>query len=119
MSEDDSVWEKKDRRIAWMNINTACSNILSARINANLVSHKDNKEAVEDLLKMVDIEFNAFLNIDTKKTVTKSKDESRLCERCARKGKDTKITTGIAEFSMENYGEQLCMDCQKEVKKKR
>lgn len=116
---DDVNWELKDRRIAWMNINTACSNILSARINAKLVEHKTNKDAVKDLLDMVNIEFNSFLDLDTKAKPSKSVDESRICERCARHGKDTKITEGIADFSMENYGEQLCMDCQKEVKKRK
>lgn len=118
-SGSEDIWEKKDRRIAWMNINTACSNILSARINANILKHKTNEDAIKDLLNMVNIEFNAFLNIDLgKENKLDSKDESRICERCARHNKDTKISQGIAEFSFKNYGEQLCMDCQKEVRRR-
>jgi len=124
MTEPD--WEKKDLRIGWMNINSACSNILAARINAGLVKHDDNKDAVKDLLDMIGVEFAGFQKIGNsvlpeekvvgKSEVTKEQ-PAFVCERCARKGKDTKITSGIASFSMKKFGEQLCMECQKHVKK--
>jgi len=55
--------EKKDKRIAWMNINTACSQIVSARINAGLYKPKDNKEAIRELLDAIQIEYSDFLSL--------------------------------------------------------
>jgi len=65
MKETD--WELKDRRIAWMNINTACSTILAARINVGLVKHKTTKEDIDELLKAISIEYEAFFNIPSEK----------------------------------------------------
>ena len=120
MSEPD--WERKDLRIGWMNINTACSNILAARINIGL-KHTDNAAAVKDLLDMINIEFAEFQKVGEKEATETTKESSKespsyVCERCSRHGKDTKITSGVADFSRKNFGEQLCMDCQKHVKKK-
>jgi len=105
-----------------MNINSACSEILAARIRAGVVAHQDNKAAVKELLDMITIEFVEFKKIGKEKATETTKESSKespsfVCERCARKGKDTKITSGIADFSMKKFGEQLCMDCQKHVKK--
>ena len=67
MTQDDFKrpvdWELIARRTAWENCNNACSAILSARISAGLVKHKDTKEAVDDLLRAISIEFEAFLCI--------------------------------------------------------
>jgi hypothetical protein len=117
-------WELKDRRIAWMNINSACSEILSARINIGL-KHKDNKDAIKDLLSMIDIEFQAFLNLasPTKKEESSNGDSSYppkkqeeydwFCSECA-KG----VTERVKEFSNDKFGLILCFDCQKKARDK-
>ena len=61
MSETD--WELKDRRIAWMNINSACASVVAARINAGLFKPKSREDAIQDLLSSITIEFEAFLCI--------------------------------------------------------
>jgi len=70
MSETD--WELKDRRIAWMNINSACASVVAARINAGLFKPKSREDAIQDLLSSITIEFEAFLNIRTKDTSHKT-----------------------------------------------
>ena len=125
-------WELKDRRIAFMNINSAVAQITAARINAGLFKPKDQKEAVSDLLKGIDIEMSQFLNISSKtsipspqeqKTETKgvcsspsvppssSSPKNRKCEECK-----TDIDEKVAGYSFKHYGRQLCRSCQqKEV----
>ena len=119
MTETD--WELKDRRIAWMNINSACAEILSARINIGL-KHKDNKDAIKDLLSMIDVEFQAFLNLasQTKKEESNNEDSSShpkeynwFCFECGRG-----VTTKVKEFSNDKYGQILCYDCQKKAREK-
>jgi len=113
-------WELKDRRIAFMNINSAVAQITSARINAGLFKPKDQKEAMADLQKGIEIEFSAFLNISSshpqgqnkeKETIASppsSSPKNRKCEECK---KD--ITEKVADYSYNKFGKQLCFDCQK------
>lgn len=62
MTETD--WELKDRRIAWENINSGCSQILSARITAGLFKPKDNKDAMKELLDSIGIVYASFLDLN-------------------------------------------------------
>jgi len=125
-------WELKDRRIAFMNINSAVAQITAARINAGLFKPKDNKEAMKELLMGIEIEMSQFLNISSKtsipspvqeqKTETKgvcssptvppssSSPKNRVCEECKQN-----ITEKVAEYSHNKFGKQLCFKCQKEV----
>ena len=122
MSDPD--WELKDRRIAWESITKSLAEIQAALIQSKMVSFNSLQDALDDLHKSRGIEMSQFLSISSDEPKTtmqmpkeQDKDKSRVCERCARNGKDTKISQGVAEFSMKNYGEQLCMECQKHAKK--
>ena len=123
----ETNWELKDRRMAWMNMNSACSNILAARINLGL-KHKDNKDMIKDLLSMIDIEYQAFLNLasHTEKEESLSNGDSAssslpkeakeydwFCDECS-KG----VTERVKEFSNDKYGQTLCYDCQKKARDK-
>ena len=68
MDEKDMVWEKKDRRMAWMNINTACSTILAARIQAGIITPKNKEDTIKELLDMIRIEYAEYLTIDIEPT---------------------------------------------------
>jgi hypothetical protein len=118
-------WELKDRRMAWENINSACSGILSARITAGLYKPKDGKDSMKELISMIDIEFQAFLNLasPTKKEESSNGDSSSppkkqeeydwFCSECA-KG----VTERVKEFSNDKFGSTLCFDCQKKAREK-
>lgn len=110
MSDKDINWELKDRRIAWMNINSACAEILSARISMGCVSHKTNKEAVDDLLSMIEVEYNAFLCVssDDKPKVADSSGKF-FCTEC-----NKEVTEKIKNYSEKHFGMVLCYDCQKQ-----
>jgi len=122
-------WELKDRRIAFMNINSAVAQITAARINAGLFKPKDQKEAVADLLKGIDIEMSQFLNISSKTSIpspiqeqkteskgvsspisppSSSSPKNRACEECG-----LGITEKVADYSSKKFSRQLCFDCQK------
>lgn len=64
MEEKTNIWERKDRRVAWMNINNACSQILAARINAGLYKPKDKTETIKELLDMIHLEYADFLSLE-------------------------------------------------------
>ena len=121
-------WELKDRRIAFMNINSAVAQITSARINAGLFKPKDQKEAVKDLLMGIEIEMSQFLNISSKTSIpshqeqkteakgvsspsvppSSSSPKNRACEECG-----LGITEKVADYSSKKFSRQLCFDCQK------
>ena len=111
----ETDWELKDRRIAWMNINSSCANIISARIQAGLYKPKDNKAAMQELLDAIGIEFTAFGDIQSHgkeqaamhPPVSSPDNMNRVCEDC-----QAKITESEANYSLKFYGMQLCRDCQ-------
>jgi hypothetical protein len=121
----ETDWELKDRRMAWENINSACSGILSARITAGLYKPKDGKDSIKELLSMIDIEFKAFLNLasqpkkeesfsdDSSSPPKKQEDYDWFCSECA-KG----VTERVKDFSNDKFGSILCYDCQKKARDK-
>lgn len=117
---NDSDWERKDRRIAWMNTNTACSQIIAARIQAGLFKPKNNKEAMNELLDAINIEFSQFLTLEVgeeskqKETIAPKKMEQAkwFCE-CGKPCSDK-----VKNFSEEKWGVTLCFDCQKKRREK-
>ena len=124
MSEPN--WELKDRRMAWMNMNTACSNIISARITAGLFKPKNNTEAMKELLDAIGIEYSAYLTIGVDgKPESSKKEESAskamkkaslpfVCMKC-QKG----VSEKVKAYSEENFnGEVYCFDCQNEIRRR-
>jgi len=116
MSETN--WELKDRRIAWQSITKSLCEVQAALINSKMVKFDSLKDAMEDIHKSRDIEMSDFLNIDVliQTTTTNEKtqgssdggEEKRyVCEKC-----DAKITEGVSNWSLSNYGRALCMKCQ-------
>ena len=122
MSEPN--WELKDRRMAWMNMNSACSNILAARIEAGLFKPKDNKEAIKELLDAIGIEFSVYLTLGIGEGSPKGGEEKPLPQKP--KGKTdysffcSECNVGISEkvkdYSESNFGLALCFDCQKKAR---
>lgn len=51
----------------WLRLNDACARIVAARINAGLFKPKTREDAMDDLLKSVALEFEAFLCIRAEK----------------------------------------------------
>lgn len=116
MSETN--WELKDRRIAWMNVNTACSTIIAARINAGLYKPKDNKEAMKELLAAISIEFEGFLSIGVgnpvggeEKPPKEEKKEAVGAVVCGSCGLEV-VSKKVRDYSLEHFGKVLCYDCQ-------
>ena len=120
---DPSVWEKKDLMMKKMNALNNATSFVAACINAG-ISHP---ESVDDGFASIEQYRDRILDYLTSdaQTTSPAKEEgedsspypspspkNRKCEKCF---KD--ITEGVAEFSMEHYGIQLCMDCQKHKKK--
>ena len=64
MDDRNEIWERKDRRMVWMNINNACSQLLAARIQAGFYKPKDGKETMNELRDMITIEYADFLTLD-------------------------------------------------------
>lgn len=120
---NDMDWERKDRRIAWMNTNTACSQIIAARIQAGLFKPKNNKEAMSELLDAINIEFSQFLTLDIG-------EEKPQCETVApkeeRKPEQAKwfcecgkpVSDKVKAFSEDKWGVIQCFDCQKKRREK-
>lgn len=102
----ETDWEKKDMRIGWMNINSACAGIIAARINAGLFKPKDNKAAMQELLDSIGIEFAAFQNIGLKEVQPPAVGKF-YCTDC-----NKEITVAEKEFSERKYLKSLCRDCQ-------
>jgi hypothetical protein len=109
-------WELKDRRIAWMNINSACSTILAARITSGLYKPKNNKEAIAELLDAIDIEFQSFLNIGSSSKVVKSETPKPVssgkfyCTIC-----NKEVSEKVKDYSERKFGKPLCYECQNET----
>ena len=129
MSEPN--WELKDRRMAWMNMNSACSNILSARIEAGLFKPKDNAAAMKELLDAINIEFSAYLTLGTGDVNTCGGEErtpstiAPKSEELAKKqdwkwfcGCGKGVSDKVKNFSEDKFGEVLCFDCQKKAREK-
>ena len=129
MSEPN--WELKDRRMAWMNMNTACSTIIAARIEAGLYKPKDNKEAMKELLDAIGIEFSVYLTLGTgdgtscggeeKPSVTiapqtvpkKTKTNGEKHEWfCSTGGCGNPVSDKVKTFSEDKFGRILCFSCQ-------
>lgn len=94
------------------------TNFITACIQSGVFKPKDLTEGFEKIKEYMKEIFDLMYNVDGKPRPSRSEDQTRICERCARHGKDVKISQGVAEFSVKTYGEQLCFDCQKEVRKK-
>ena len=134
-------WELKDRRIAWMNMNTACSTIIAARIASGLYKPKDNKEAMKELLDAINIEYSAYLSIGTgdvspsggeERKPSREKKEKQatikkaglFCDICSKEivAVDVEIKgqprhfdpEQIVYFSQAEYQKNICWACQHE-----
>ena len=129
MSEPN--WELKDRRMAWMNMNTACSNILAARIEAGLYKPKDNKEAMKELLDAINIEFSVYLTLGTGDGSSCGEESSIAPQKVPKKVKAEKqewfcstggcgnpISEKVKVFSEDKFGRILCFSCQEKERAK-
>lgn len=117
---NDVDWERKDRRIAWMNINTACSNIIAARIQAGLLKPKNNTEAMKELVDAINIEFSQFLTLEageetprTTMTVAPKQEASKWFCDCGKP-----VSEKVKNFSEDKWGSIMCFDCQKKRREK-
>jgi hypothetical protein len=123
-TKKDVDWELKDRRTAWENINTACSKIVAARIEAGLFKPKDNKEAMKELRESIQIEFSDFLTIwvgtpsggEEKTPAQKEEIKNEAPKQevkwfCSSCGKG--VTERVKTYSEDKLGFILCYNCQK------
>ena len=118
----ETDWERKDRRIAWMNINTACSQIIAARIQAGLYKPKDTREAMKELLAAIGIEFEGFLTIGSGDGTTHGGEERTTPTPVSVEqsgggnwfcGCGKPVSQKVKDFSEDKWGEIMCFDCQK------
>ena len=126
MSDKETDWELKDRRMAWMNINSASSVITAARINAGLFKPKTMEEAITDNLRGISIEYEAYLKLSSgdvlphgggeSKPKKKEQEEQRWDYFCLECGRG--VSERVKEFSEDKFGQVLCYSCQDKARAK-
>ena len=133
----ETDWELKERRMAWENIETACSRILAARMINGSYTEKDTKKIMKELRDMRTIEFEAFLNIPSgepgKKNIISPhhpEDTTAVSSVSSSPGSpppprqgcfyctdcNLEITVAEKDFSERRYFKPLCRECQKHYK---
>lgn len=106
MTEDKVDWELKERRIAWESITKSLAKVQAALIDSGLVKFDSLKDAIADINDARAVELNLFLGVSSGDK--KQDDEKRyVCEKC-----NAKITEGVSNWSLKQYGRALCMKCQ-------
>ena len=111
-------WDKKDRRMAWMNTLTNTVNLITTNMNIGIYKPKDNDDLMNETINQHKTLFNKYLEYEKEPVVgdPKEKDTSDsgfVCSEC-KKG----VSERVKDYSNDNFGKTLCFECQDKEREK-
>jgi formylmethanofuran dehydrogenase subunit E len=106
MGERENIFEKKDRRMGWMNALTNANNMIQTLIEAGVFKPKNKEEAYAELNKYHRELFNNYIGIElTPKAEVKPTED--VCAECGKP-----VNEKVKRYSLDHFDKIVCFKCQ-------